>query len=499
MKLKLFIFLLGISISANHVFACSTSPDINITINEFLLCDGHADISVLSRQHGPNDYIELELQRLDNGNWVGVQNITSQNAQAYGTSGGTCYDIEETFQVNPVYVSSTYRVVVIAQRFDNITGKFFIVWDYTSDPILPGISKPIVLESLTVVDNENKSVAWVSDCISEEFDLSVSAVIGETYAANYVFNVYEADANGNILSQISSVSGSGENMGRFGQSGDHLLDWVNTVGKPDFYSGIASMSNGGYLLLELLVENEFCTNLPLTNATQLIEVRSTPYITSFYFEWDDDNDPFNALAVVQPSQNISNPVSIGGVSGELVSDISTSYFDEYTVTLERDLPFVSWTPIAQDNVQVSGTQFRLNPNSITLLPTFTNNDMPLFNPGEIYKVFLTVETAGCPSSTNWSFYSVDPNNVLNKMGQLNLAENTTEAKYHYVNSEEATLNLMGFDGDASSYIFEVYNLTGQKQLQSTSSVLNISTLPKSAYLVVAKNEQGLVYQEKFVW
>jgi hypothetical protein len=191
---------------------------------------------------------------------------------------------------------------------------------------------PVEVQSLAVKDSYGTTVTWASSCISTEYDLDVTALEGATYEADYFFKVYESNAAGAQISLLNSTSASGEDLGDFSvPTGTSFSDWVANSVQPMFESEIATASVG-HLLFEISVENNGCSPGVTTTEEVLIEMRLRPYITSFYFEW---NPSGSSVVTVPSSQNSSSYPSIGGLSGVLKSDISTQYFEDYELEVQK--------------------------------------------------------------------------------------------------------------------------------------------------------------------
>jgi hypothetical protein len=130
-------------------------------------------------------------------------------------------------------------------------------------------------------------------------------------------------------------------------------------------------------------------------------------------------------------------------------------------------------------------------------PGFANSDKPMYNEGQEYKVFLTVSTTGCTSDTYWSYYEVCVGCAYQKMS-MNLLE--TGELYHYVDRESATLHLVNENfNEATLLNFEVYSIDGRQQLNTSNFEIDLNSLNRGTYLIVAKSGSDVVYREKFVW
>jgi hypothetical protein len=459
-------------------------------------CDDNSVISVYTEGlFSANDYLVIKLQTLTSSGWVTVQDLTTKKASFYHN--GPCYTITEEFTVSPTYTGSNeYRAQVDLYRL-NGSGSYILIRDDYTGEVKPWGYKPIVLEDLQTVNSEGNAVEWASACISSEFDLSVNALAGPTYYADYNFSVYNSNSSGARLSLINSATGAGENYGDFGTpSGSPFFDWIASDVQPMFQSELSSLTAGGFLRFEIEVENPICGNV--YNVYTVLEVRATPYITSFFFEWDDDNNGTTPKVSVPASKSTATYPQIGGLSGHVVSDISTQYYDQYELTVKIDVGNNTWVDMAVATANgIGGAQFDLNPNSATPIGTYTNADLPINNPGTLYRVYLSVSTSGCPSSTDWSYYEVDPLYQYQQMPNLSLTKAGENQKYHYVASETNQLFVKGF-GNNQNYDFVVYNIQGQKQLSSEKSVLNIEALAKGSYVIVVESHGHVQYRAKFI-
>lgn len=499
MKIRILLGLFMAMFIQTRSQACANyNYDID-TESPGTFCNETASIYVYSREHiDARDYVRLTLQQSDgNGGWTNVTAATSEEASNY--SSGPCYDIPWTFEVNPSYNgTNVYHVIIQVYRYNKTLKIHELVGQYTTGQVEPWSYKPTNILSLGVKNTQGNTVSWASACISGEFELDVNFQQGATYNAEYEFKVYESNSAGAQISVLNSSTGVwGENFGDFSTpAGSSMSSWLNNTVYSMFNSELSS-SSGGYLLFELNVVNPDCGTT--SSASTLLEVRTAPYISSFYFEWNHDNNGTTPVVPVQISNDQNNPVTIGGISGVLISDISTQYYESYTFEVHKKVG-TTYIPIASDQVNsIGGMQFQLNPNSATLLPGYTIYDLPINNPGDLYKVFLTVSTTGCSSSTEWSYYMVDPNKTYYK-GNLGEQEKELTTTYHFVNREEASLNLKGFeDWDARNLKLSIISMDGRTIYSGNSAEYNLDATGKAVYLVFVTENDKIIYQSKFVW
>lgn len=465
-------------------------------------CNEVSSIYLISEEHiDARDYLKIYLEKSDgSGGWTAVPGMPEYSLEASNYSSGPCYDIIYEFTVPPTYdATHEFRATFEVYRYNKTLKKHEVVGEYTTNTVKPWAYLPTTVESIEVKDGQGNTASWASGCISSEFNLDVEYNQGATFYAEYEFIVYESNSAGAQLSTLSSSTGVwGENFGDFSTpAGSSMSSWLNNTVYSMFDSELSS-SSGGYLLFELNVVNPDCGTT--SSASTLLEVRTAPYISSFYFEWNHDNNGTTPVVPVQISHDINNPVKIGGISGVVVSDISTQYYDNYTFEVHK--PATSGYQSIGDNQAsgIGGTQFQLNPNSINLATGYSSADLPINNPGLVYKVYLTVSTAGCPSSTEWSYYTVDPNKAYYKGNLGGQETETSSTTYHYVNREKSSLNLKGFeDWDARNLKLSIISMDGRTIYSGNSAEYNLEATDKAVYLVFVTENDKIIYRSKFVW
>ncbi len=482
----------GLSSPSN---ACSNSTyEATVSYGGSIGCNQSSFIDV---QVGPflsgQDYIRLRLFQQNNfGGWDFVTAWTSDVASAYHA--GPCRYIDGQFEVSPSYSgTNVYRVEVTSYIFDKVSKLYTAYGPEYTNVVEPAGYLPVKVQSLELKDSEGTTFTWASACIATEYDLDVTALKGATYEAEYFFNVIESNAAGDKLSLLNSTSASGEDLGDFATpTGTSFSDWVANSVEPMFESEIAA-ATVSHLLFEIKVDNNGCSPIVSTREDLLIEMRLKPFITSFDWQW---NPSGSSIITVPSSQNVSSYPSIGGLSGVLVSNISTPFFEEYEMEVER-LTNGVYIKIGTFSATVNGSQFTLNPNSMIPEPGFTNSDKPMFNEGIRHKVFLTVSSPGCTSDTYWSYYEVCTGCAFQKMS-MTLLE--TGDLYHYVDRENAKLQFVNENtSEATLLNFEVYSIDGRQQLETSNFEIDLNSFSKGTYMIVAKSGSDVVYREKFVW
>jgi hypothetical protein len=496
MKIKL-LFLLAIVFGlSSPSSACSNSTyEATVSYGGSFGCNQSSFIDV---QVGPflsgQDYIRLRLFQQNNvGGWDFVTAWTSDVASAYHA--GPCRYIDGQFAVSPSYSgTNVYRVEVTSYILDKVSKLYTAYGPEYTNVVEPAGYLPVEVQSLAVKDSYGTTVTWASACISTEYDLDVTALEGATYEADYFFKVYESNAAGAQISLLNSTSASGEDLGDFSvPTGTSFSDWVANSVEPMFESEIASASVG-HILFEIRVENNGCSPSVITTEEVLIEMRLKPFITSFDWEW---NPSGTSVITVPASQSLLSVPSIGGLSGNLVSDISTPYYEDYLLVLERKINN-SWTAIGEkESLGINGAAFSLNPNSVDLYAGYVDSDRPMFNESEVYKVILTVSTNGCTSDSEWSYYEVCTGCRFQKMGQTDPKHSSI---YHYVNIENSILHIVNEgSNEETSLSYEVYSIDGRQQIESMNAEITIADLNKGTYLIVVKSGSDVVYRDKFLW
>jgi len=496
MKIKL-LFLLAIVFGlSSPSSACSNFNYHASSDTPGLLCNESSTITVDVRELAAKDYVRLRLfQENSSGGWDFVAALTSGTADQY--SGGTCYDIDETFTVNPTYnETNNYRVEITTY----IYGKNKLYTEggiYYTNEVEPAGYYATEVQSLSVNDSEGNPVSWASGCIAPEFSLDLTALQGPTYTAEYTFVIRASDVNstpGAVLSQ--SVGVYGEDLGDFAVPfGPSLESWMSSTVQPMFESVLASYTSG-YVLIEISVENADCNEF--SDVSKLLEVRQRPYVSSFNFEWNDDNNGSTPLGSYPGSQNNTIYPIVGGVSTLIVADVSTAFYDKARVKLFKS-PFGGFEDLIGDDetTGIVNGLYSLNINSIDFVAGKSISDMPISNPDERYRVEFTVSTDGCLSDTYWSYFEVGTPYQFQKMSNSNLSVNNP---YHYVDQKNAKLYLIGEslnnDGIDS---YEVYSLDGRRKILTANSTIDLNNLSKGMYLVLVKSGKEVKYREKFLW
>jgi len=501
MKIKIilaFLFAFTIQVQAQK---CAKYNFAVHTNSPGKFCNQTSTIYINSMEHSdPRDFVRLTLEELDrNGKWSFADAQTSKEANQY--SAGPCYSIPSTFSVKPSYSgTNTYRVKIQVYRFNKITKKHELIAGHQSKSIKPWSYKATELLDLDVKNTNGNSVKWASPCLRGEFNLAVDYKQGANYNALYEFKVYKSNSIGTKIRTLYQSSGDfGMSLGDFSKpSGLDMNSWLNKIVYPIFDSAISS-STGGHLLFEMKIQNPECKTS--SSKTTLLKLGAAPYINSFFFEWDHDKYATTPLVAVQISHDSSQPVTLGGISGRLVSDISTPYYDSYNLELHKPNANGTYDLIGTNSSNsIGGAHFQLNPNSVNLLSGFSNSDRPLYNPGLVYKVILTISKAGCPSATEWSYYTVDPNKTYYKGNLSNQASTVNTKAFHYVDRAEAKLNLEGFDDWKERNLkLSIISIDGRSVYSGNSTEYNLETTSKAVYLVFVTENDKIIYRSKFVW
>jgi hypothetical protein len=502
MKFKL-LFLVaivfGLSSPSN---ACNSFTYEAVSVTPGNACNETSTISVISGELFAKDYVRYRLFRKNSsGGWDFISAQTSLTADQYGST-APCYDIELTFEVDPTYTGTNiYRAEVTTYRYDKTTKVYTQGGVYTTNEVEPAGHYPTEVQSLLIKDSDDYNVSWASSCIASEFSLDLTALQGPTYAGEYSYTINEWDPVLGVGTVISSGTTDGEYLGDdspYGPTGSTLEDYfVNTI-NPAFVSALAT-TTASNLYIRIGVENWYCTPFESSFVTTTLEIRQKPYITSFYFQWDHDSNGSTPKQIVPSSQNLSSYPSIGGASGELVSDISTQNYDSYLLELKRDFGFGDDVVATSGVVDgIGGAAFLLNPSSLTPVSPYTTSDLALFNENDLYTLHLTVATDGCLSDTYWSYYEVCSGCSLQKMGSVDRELNDL---YHWVDLEKGKLHFedKGQHYEATNLNYEVYSIEGRRQINSFDPEIDLKELDKGIYLILVKSGKELIYREKFAW
>lgn len=499
------------------------------------LCEGQVVISANSGPHFDYDYIEVQLQTWNGSSWNVQSSYTSDDAIDIGVGNGGCWTIPIEFTVNATWGGvDSYRVRAVTFRRPGPGQAGVQMHDWTTDATQPAVYKKTNLINLYAVDLTNGgSTTSLAPC-ANSYELLLAKGMGERYDMDFEFNIYESDASGNVQGTIGSLSSSGYDLGEFGSGGTDFNDWFDTDVQNLFQQVIGTYD--GFVKLELSVVNNGCTGTTTDIVSRVLEIKTVPYASNFYFLWNEDGNATTSYMgrtdgkekYIAASQNSGVIPEIGDLSGTLVSDISTSNYDYYEVELFKDFGAGAFNSVGSQTVTgIGGAGFELNPSTISTVPSA---DKPFNNPGVKYKIYLRIGTAGCSESEYWSYFEVTtacsfcsehPGNGNNQStSNLKGIEGTflssgsdhvgmgdgSGEHWHGVNQQNSSLTLFLDNADLKTkgeLSMKLYSMNQQQvkdyKVQSGYNELALSGLNKGAYIIMVTNSSGqIIYNGKLI-
>lgn len=339
----------------------------------------------------------------------------------------------------------------------------------------------------------------VDNCGEITYTLNFNYIPNAEYFGEYT--IWESDATGGKIAPIvQKDQGSGINYITFDQlifslKSDFSALIDPTVGLPG-YQGY-----NGFVLIELELEHTLnCGYSPHTRDL-LVQINEQPFVANFFFRYlDPQSDPTAPTYIDQvPSQSLFNPTLVGGLSGEMISTITSQFFTSWTMKvywmdgmIPREVGHRSGTGPLSNNFQQPLSHTTLNYGN-NIVGGFT--DAPIHNPDEIYLFELTVSSVNCGSDIYSGYFSVPTNLILNKTKGDIISISNYQFEVVLVDDTKITsfadLNVV------------VIDIGGRKVLQRKFSggerLILEKPVAKGVYLVQVEDQKGnLLWSQKLL-